>query len=40
MQLVREPMRRAALLDLLFTEKVWWEKWRLGAVLDRVAIKW
>ena len=30
MQLVREPMRGAAPLDLLFTEKVWWELWRSG----------
>ena len=36
MQLVREPMRGAAPLDLLFTEKVWWEMWRLEAVLGRV----
>ena len=36
MQLVREPIREGALLDLLFTEKDWWEMWRSGAVLDRV----
>ena len=40
MQLVREPMRGADPLDLLFTEKVWWEMWRLGAVLDRVTMTW
>ena len=36
MQLVREPIREGALLDLLFTEKDWWKIWRSGAVLGRV----
>ena len=40
MQLVREPTRGTAPLDMLFTEgKVWWEMWRLEAVLDRVTMK-
>ena len=39
LQLVRQPTRGDVPLDLLFTEKVWWEMWRSGAVLDREAIK-
>jgi len=32
MQLIKEPTRGGAPLDLLFTEKDWWEMWRSGAV--------
>ena len=40
MQLVRKPTRGGTLLDLLFTEKDWWELWRSGAVLGRATMKW
>ena len=38
-QLVREPTRGGVPLDLLFTEKDWWEMWWSGAVLCRVTTK-
>jgi len=41
MQLVSEPTRGGALLDLLFTNREgdWWEMWWLEAVLGLVTMK-
>lgn len=39
-QLIKELTTGGTLLDLLFTEKDWWEMWRLGAVLGRATVKW